>query len=88
MALAAGRPVAVTPLAFFEEAGAAVSRLEGIDCHAISRGIAALLDNPLEREKLLDNAKTWLAEREWPMIAFRFHGMLRGLHVNVSESRN
>ncbi|MBW4025416.1 MAG: FkbM family methyltransferase [Proteobacteria bacterium] len=88
MALSAGRPVAVTPLTFFDEAGAAVSRLEGTDSSAIARGIAALLDNPQDRQVLSEKARVWLKEREWPLIATRFSGMLRGLQVSPSPLRS
>jgi glycosyltransferase involved in cell wall biosynthesis len=82
MAMSAGVPVAVTPLPLFDEAGAAVFRLRGTDSADIAVGIAFLLDRPEQRQALAEEMRRWLAGREWPLIASRFQGMLKGLRAN------
>jgi FkbM family methyltransferase len=82
MAMSAGVPVAVTPLALFDEAGPAVFRFAGIDSAAIADGISYLMARPETRQAVVDSMRLWLAGRHWPLIAKRFRGMLEGLRVN------
>lgn len=85
MALSAGRPVAVTPLPFFDEADNAVRRFSGTDSRSIADGIATLIDAPADRDAIGAAAVGWLADREWPTIALRFAGMLRSLQSNFQD---
>ncbi len=78
-AMAAGRPVAVTPVAIFEEARGAVATLPGGTPEAIADGLAALLDDPARRAALARSGADWLAGRDWARIAERTFGMLDGL---------
>ncbi len=78
-ALAAGVPVAVSPLAVFDEAGEAVARLPGMDPQAIAAGLGALLADPAERDRLTGQAEPWLLDRGWPAIGARLAGMIRVL---------
>jgi FkbM family methyltransferase len=83
MALSSGVPVAVTPLPLFSEAENAVYRLRGTEASDLAEGIDFLLDRPQTLESLRDDAGAWLAQRRWPLIAARFHGMVRGLYINT-----
>jgi FkbM family methyltransferase len=82
MAMSAGVPVAVTPLPLFDEAEAAVFRFRGTDTADIAAGIAFLLDRPEQRQAIQAAMRLWMAGREWPLIASRFQGMLKGLCAN------
>ena len=82
MAMTAGVPVAVTPLPLFDEAGPAVHRFHGTDSADVAYGIGFLLDRPEQRQAIQVEMRLWLDRRQWPLIAKRFHGMLKGLRVN------
>jgi glycosyltransferase involved in cell wall biosynthesis len=85
MALSSGVPVAVTPLPLFDEAENAIYRFAGTEPADLASGIAHLLDRPEALQALREAAQLWLAPRRWPLIATRFGGMLRGLHVNANR---
>jgi len=77
IALAAGVPVAVTPLSLFDEAGTSVARLPGKTPDAIAEGISALLSQPEARSGLVAQAAEWVAARSWEGVGTRLGGMLR-----------
>jgi len=77
-ALAAGVPVAVTPIALFDEAADAVVRLSGGEPADIARGVDALLADPARLVRLQATGRAWLDARQWPGLAKRLHGMLLG----------
>jgi FkbM family methyltransferase len=83
-ALTAGPPVAVTPLALFEEAEQAVFRFEGTSVEDITRGLLRLLDDHEERAQLQQRAGEWLERRQWSMVSPLLHDMLLSLHVQAS----
>jgi FkbM family methyltransferase len=85
--LGAGVPVLVTPLALFNEAGAAVRRASGSDGAALAEGLAVLLASPTERAELQQAADAWMQQRAWPVIARRTQGMLLGLAASQSTVR-
>ena len=78
-ALSAGVPVAVTPIAIFDEAAGVVARLPGFDPAEIASGMAALLHDPARRQVLTAAAADWLAARAWARCGARLHGMALGL---------
>jgi FkbM family methyltransferase len=80
-ALGAGQPVAVTPIALFKEAEAAAFRFRGLQGPDLAEGLAELLGRPERRAELQSNARQWLQQRAWPLVAARMHDMLVGLHV-------
>jgi glycosyltransferase involved in cell wall biosynthesis len=86
IAMSAGVPVAVTPLPLFDEAGAAVFRFRSTEISDIADGIAFLLDRPEQRQQIQAEMRLWLADRHWPLIAKRLHGMLQGLRINWQEA--
>jgi FkbM family methyltransferase len=79
IALAAGVPVAVTPLPLFDEAAEAVVRLDGTEPDAIARGLDALLADAERRAAVAQAARRWLLARSWAQTGRRLGGMLRGL---------
>ncbi len=81
-ALASGAPVAVTPVAIFEEAGAAVQRLPGLEPAAVARGLDLLLRDGAERRHLQLEGARWLLDRSWSALGQRMRGMLAGLHAS------
>ena len=82
--LAVGIPVAVTPLAVFDDAGEAVERLAGVGPDDIATGIATLLTEIDRRQDLQARATMWMRSHAWPDIAERLHGLLQGA---VQEAR-
>jgi glycosyltransferase involved in cell wall biosynthesis len=78
-ALAAGAPVIVTPLAFFQEAGEAVARFPDIVPSALADGLGAFLANEPARRAVQNAAQSWLAERSWTVVGPRTQRMLLGL---------
>ncbi len=78
-ALTTGVPVAVTPIALFEELGDAVHRLDGIEIDDIVAGLDRLLDDPTLRSTMQKAARAWVDARQWPGIGRRLGGMLVGL---------
>ena len=78
-ALTARVPVAVTPIALFEEAADAVARLPGHDPASLAAGLAALLADDAARNALNERAGAWLARHDIAAVAGRLHGMMRGL---------
>ncbi len=78
-ALITGVPVAVTPIALFEELGEAVHRCDGIDADDLAAGLDRLLGDPALRQQVQDAAQAWIAVRQWPDATRRLQGMLTGL---------
>jgi glycosyltransferase involved in cell wall biosynthesis len=78
-ALAAGVPVAVTPVSVFDDAGPAVTRLSGTGPAAIAEGVRLLLQQTEARARQLARATAWMGENAWPLVAERMQGMLLGL---------
>ncbi len=78
-ALSTGVPVAVTPLALFEDLGDAVHRFDGIGTDDVAAGIDRLLDDQPLRATLQRSAQGWIEARQWPEIGRRLQGMLAGL---------
>lgn len=79
MGLAAGRPVAVTPLAIFDDVSEAVHRLPGTDAQALAVGIRALLDDPRVLELQAGKTAQWVASRQWPVLSVRLLNLIDGL---------
>lgn len=77
--LAAGVPVAVTPLSIFDDAGDAVMRLDGVDPGTIADGVRLILQDRASRHELLVRADAWMQRRAWPDVAERMQGLLLGL---------
>ena len=78
-ALTTGVPVAVTPIALFDELGEAVHRCDGIGPDDVAAGLDRLLGDPALRRRVRDAAQDWIAARQWPDAGRRLQGMLTGL---------
>ncbi len=78
-ALTTGVPVAVTPIALFEDLGDAVYRCGGIEADDVASGLDRLLGDPALRRQVQDAAQAWIAARQWPQAGHRLRGMLTGL---------
>jgi FkbM family methyltransferase len=82
-ALVVGVPVAVTPLALFDEAEDAVLRLPGLSPAAIAEGIGGAIGCPATRAASVAAAHDWMARRCWPTIAQRWDGMIEALVTSL-----
>jgi glycosyltransferase involved in cell wall biosynthesis len=78
-AMAAGMPVAVTPVALFDEAEDAVFRFGGVEAEAIARGLDRLLTDAVLRARLQTAAQNWMKARRWESVARQVGGMAAGL---------
>jgi glycosyltransferase involved in cell wall biosynthesis len=79
MGLAAGRPVAVTPLQIFDDAGDAVHRLPGTDADALEKGIRAFMQQPEAMKQQAQKAELWTAPRQWPLLSVRLLNLIDGM---------
>jgi glycosyltransferase involved in cell wall biosynthesis len=79
--LVAGRPVAVTPLAIFDDVDAAVFRLPGFSAQAIAEGVQHLIkDLQAQTEATQDklqSASAGCAAHAYPKVAARLTAMLK-----------
>jgi glycosyltransferase involved in cell wall biosynthesis len=78
MGLAAGRPVAVTPLSIFEDVADAVHFLPGTDAAALADGIRHVLSSTKPSE-LVKRAEAWAAPRQWPALSVRLLNIIDGI---------
>ncbi|MBC3873059.1 glycosyltransferase family 4 protein [Undibacterium flavidum] len=86
--LASGRPVAVTPLAIFDDVDEAVTKLPGTTPADLAQGISQLLE-PWEasdssevsnsRQEKKARADAWLQERRWPVLSRRLLNLIDGI---------
>ena len=79
MAMASGVPVAVSPVAIFDELGERGRAPARGAPAAIADGVAALLRDAPARARLQGNAAAWLRSVSWPAMSRRLQGMLQGL---------
>jgi O-antigen biosynthesis alpha-1,2-mannosyltransferase len=80
-AMASGVPVAVTPIAMFEEADDAVYRFDGNDAASMAAGINLLLHEHAMRAGYQHAASVWLEQRDWKVLARRLAHMMLGLRA-------
>ena len=84
MGLAAGRPVAVTPLSIFDDVGDAVHRLPGTEPEALAEGIRQFLADPAAMQQQAARGANWVASRQWPVLSVRLLNLIDGIANNVS----
>lgn len=81
--LASGKPVAVTPLAIFDDVGDVVHRLPGTSPEALADGLAALLvavsNGDAGVASTQQRAEQWRSEHRYPVLARRLETMSRQL---------
>jgi glycosyltransferase involved in cell wall biosynthesis len=87
VALSAGVPVAATPLALFDEVGNAAVRFSGTAPAAIADSLDKILRDKDLRDRTVQAAREWLAERSWQRLAKRLHGMVLGLARHAAVDR-
>jgi glycosyltransferase involved in cell wall biosynthesis len=79
--LAALRPVAVTPLAIFDDVSQAVFRLPGFSAEKIAEGLSILIEglrsNSEETISTLGHAKAWTQAHQFSKLAVRLLGILK-----------
>ena len=88
MALAAGPPVLVTPLALFDDLEQTALRADDCTSDALAQSINRLLTDRDLRETLRRASSEWTARHGWDVIGKTFAGMLTGLartHYYVSR---
>jgi glycosyltransferase involved in cell wall biosynthesis len=82
--LAAGRPVAVTPLSIFEDVADCTFALPGTSPQDIAAGIRSITSdlrrNSAEVQGVLQRADNWRNTHAYPVLGRRLAGLLRGLH--------
>jgi FkbM family methyltransferase len=87
--LAAGRPVAVTPLAIFDDVAAAVFRLPGLAPPDLAAGIRHLLGelsaDVVEVKARRDVADSWRAQHAYPRLAARLGDVVAGLGLDSAR---
>lgn len=79
MGLAAGRPIAVTPLAIFDDIGDAVHILPGTNIEAITSGIRQLMNDPATIARQAEKTRRWVASRQWPLLSLRLLNVIDGI---------
>ena len=85
MGLASGRPVAVTPLAIFDDVSPVTIRLPGTSPEDMARGLAELLEGGPEIDALLDRQRDWLVSCGWERVSSRLWNIIRAQRPQVSE---
>ncbi|MGY3232369.1 glycosyltransferase involved in cell wall biosynthesis [Luteibacter sp. HA06] len=85
--LAAGRPVAVTPISIFDDVGGAVHRLPGVSPRELASGIAALVADARKggeaRRSVEQTAARWRSAHRYSYLGRRLYNTL----VNLSARR-
>jgi len=81
--LASGAPVAVTPLAIFDDVAPAVYVLPGITPMQIASGIEAYFErarsNPVAQEQHLERARRWCDSHRYRYLGSRLYRILQAL---------
>lgn len=85
MGLAAGRPVAVTPLPIFDDVAEAVHRLPGTQPQELAAGLRALLSDPAALKRQADKTAHWMASCQWPKLSVRLLNLIDGLANALPE---
>jgi len=75
--LAAGAPVACTPLEIFADVAEVTLRLPGTEPAAIATGLAPLLDDPALGARLRARQRRWCAGRAWDLLSERLWNLLQ-----------
>ncbi len=78
-ALTASVPIAVSRIALFDEAEAAVLRVDADGPDVLADALDAVLRDHGRRQRVQRDAAGWIADRAWPPIAARLAGLLVGL---------
>lgn len=85
--LSSGRPVAVTPLAIFDDVSGAVTRLSGFDAVAIAADIKRLLVASPEDRPQASAQTRFMNEADWGVLARRLSGIITTKVRDARSSR-
>lgn len=89
--LAAMRPVAVTPLAIFDDVDAGVFKLPGFTAEAIAVGLKTLIADLRAQTddaiRVLKTASAWCAAHQFPKLAARMTGILKAKSASEGLER-
>ncbi len=77
--LAAGRPVAVTPLDIFDDVSEAVLTLPGTRPEEMARGLLSAMADQARLEKTVARQQAFIREHDWNRLGNRLHLILTGL---------
>ena len=78
LGLAAGRPVATTPLPVFANLAGVVHQLAGSTAADIAEGIVALLWDPALAAAIVQRQQDWISRNSWAAQATRIDNIIRG----------
>jgi glycosyltransferase involved in cell wall biosynthesis len=78
LGLAAGRPVATTPLPIFANLTGVVHQLSGSTAPDIAEGIVALIENPDFAAAIVRRQRDWISRNSWAAQAARIGNIIRG----------
>jgi glycosyltransferase involved in cell wall biosynthesis len=85
MGLAAGRPVAVTPLSIFDDVADAVHILPGVRIEDIANGLHSLLNDPATIAAQARKTMLWTSYRLWPKLSLRLLNLIDGLANSLQD---
>jgi glycosyltransferase involved in cell wall biosynthesis len=78
LGLAAGRPVATTPLPIFANLAGVVQQFSGVTAADIAAGIVALLRDPALCAAIVERQQGWISRYSWSAQAARVSDIIRG----------
>lgn len=78
MAIAAHRPVLVTPLAIFNDLKDQVIQLPGISAHQIAEGLSLVLDQPSLLSQYAQASVRYSGTHQWESLSERLHNIVQG----------
>jgi len=78
LGLAAGRPVATTPLPVFANLAGVVHHFSGTTAADIAEGIVTLLRDPGRCAAILQRQRDWISRNSWTAQAGRISNIIRG----------
>lgn len=86
-AIASGAPVAVTPLAIFEDVAPAVINLSDCDPDALANSICDVMSwSPEQWQEYQGRSEAWRADHAHSVVAKRLSGMIRALQRHAADS--
>ncbi len=86
--LATSRPVAVTPIAIFDDVGDAVVRLPGTSPDEIAKGLATIIDDRSRLDASSVVAEKWRQSHRYSRLGRRLSNMIASLAANQEHAGN
>jgi tetratricopeptide (TPR) repeat protein len=85
LGLAAGRPLATTPLSIFSDMAQTTYQLPGVSAADIAQGVGMLLGDEDLRREVLDRQRAWVRNNSWATQATRIGNIIRGNFEDAKE---